>query len=350
MKGYLKNIGCHINKGQRFELFIGALICVIGLVSPYYYAQYGAFFCDEPYQILVAKNYLHSPMTFISGALSNLWGKLFGFGLLTMRYYSVTIQLASLVLGCIYLYIKIKRLAVVLLISGICGFLMNTNLITYAVGWDATSMGLITCTALSLLCYQDKPSWLRLLILCGISTFAIFSRIPNVVIFPIISIFVFSIITEKNHYKQGLRIALTYVCAVLFLSVVLIDVFYGSLSNYVEMTKTNTVSNHSFRMMILAYVEDGIKVIIKLSLIYTLYRVLVITNRSKQACMHFAGTAVIIVVLYGYLRYNSLRHIYDMSNLTYAVMLMLICYIARVQMENERDNAFNYVLYGTRLK
>lgn len=346
----MKDVVRNNKYGQLFNLLIGTVTCLIGLLSAFYFAQYGAFFSDEPYQILVTKNYIYSPLTFISGFLSNQWGILFGFGVLSMRYYSVTIQLVSLILCCSYLYLKTKRLFLVLLISGMCGFLMNTNMLTYAVGWDATSLGFITCTSLSLLCYQDKPSLLRLFALSSISAMAIFSRIPNIVIVPLTSLYLFGIIAERYDYKHGFQMVSAYICIVLLISVALIVSFYGSISNYVDMIKSNTVSNHTMGIMIRAYIEDGIKIILKLSFIYTLYRIFVITNRSKYYWMHVMGMVLIMIVAYGYIRYNSLRHFFDLSNLLYALMLFVICFVTKIQMVNKTGIAIKSLFNEIDLK
>ena len=279
---------------------VGLAVFAIGVLSPLFLVTTGIECCDEPYQILVAQNYLEAPMSFFSGFLSSIWGNAFGFGVLAMRYHAVTCQLLALLACSAYLYSKIRKPWICLLTTGICSFILNGVVFFRMAGWDATSTLFIALTAVVLFLYIDNPLKITWLILAGIlTTCAAFSRIPNVVIAPIVVAIILAYQPNGLTLKQRISNATIYVLTIAILSAILICSAYGSFGAYLHKITENAIADHSLMQIVASYINNYLNLLFDIALLCFIYVVIRYIHQVK-----LSKSVVALLLLLGVLFFS----------------------------------------------
>lgn len=235
----------------------GVLFLALCIITPYILAHIGINFTDEPYQILLAANLHNAPFSFLTSILARWWGDNFGWEILSMRYFAITMQLIPFLIGCYVMWRNLKRFTLCTFISGMCILLMNGMFNFTLMGWDATSNGCITCIGIILFFYCRKSTFLRVVLLGLFSGMTICMRLPNVVIIPIV-ISVIGISTMKTReMKTILGQELVYLMTLLIIVVATIMYSYESIPKYIESVQSNQITAHSAKDML----EDWIGLI-----------------------------------------------------------------------------------------
>lgn len=231
------------------------LIFILGLVSPYLFALVGVNFADEPYQILMAKNLNYSPLTFLTSILAGFWGNTFGWDILSMRYFAITIQLIPFLVGCYVMWRNTHRLALSMMIAGVCIFLMNGMFNFTLMGWDATSNASITCIGILVFYYCRNTTMNRVALLALFTCISVCIRFPNVVLIPIIMTIIGFCCVKSNGWKTALKQEIVYVATAGSLVMGVITLVYGSVSNYISIVRSTLISSHSLREMLEHWLE-----------------------------------------------------------------------------------------------
>ena len=271
-------------------------------------------------------------MSFFSGFLSSIWGNAFGFGLLTMRYYAVTCQLLALLACCAYMYSKIRKPWLCLFITGICSFLTNSSYLCLVFGWDATSTLFIVLTAVVLFLYIDNPLKITWLILAGLlTTCAAFSRIPNVVIAPIVVAIILAYKPNGFTLKQRISNAAIYVLTVAILSAILICSAYGSFTAYFQKIAEGAVSNHPFWTIIKIYLDSSFRLIFEIAILCLIYSIVRSTNQSNINKYLLAIFVAPIGVVFFSMYINSQPLQFTTSNLAFFISLLALYYLKIIQ-------------------
>lgn len=235
----------------------GVLFLVMCILSPYILAHVGINFTDEPYQILLAKNLHNAPFSFLTSILARWWGDNIGWGILSMRYFAITMQLIPFLIGCYVMWRNVKRFALCTFISGMCILLMNGMFNFTLMGWDATSNGCITCIGIILFFYCRKSTLLRVVLLGLFSGMAICFRLPNIVIIPIIMGVIWISALKTREWKLFLGQEIVYLITLLIILVATIMYSYGAIPNYIDSVRSNQITAHSAKDML----EDWIGLI-----------------------------------------------------------------------------------------
>lgn len=315
---------------MRFNWFalFAVSVFLFGIVSPYLLAPIGVNFADEPYQIIVARYFKDAPITFMSGFLGHVWGQLFGWKLLTMRYYAISIQLIGLLCGGVYLYKRLHNAEMAVLIIGICAFFMNGMSNIGLIGWDATSNCMLSLTALALIQYMSKPCFKRMVVLCVCTSVAIFTRLPNIVciIAAVLIILVFS--KNDSGRKERLLRSLTYCCVTVFCSMCIICAFYGSLTGYIQAIVENAISDHSAARLIKYYYYGALEILPHFGLIWSMYLLVQVTCKyvnNRRVRGFFLVAISLVFFQYARIKYLG-NHCVMIQQVCYAYFLLLVVY------------------------
>lgn len=230
---------------------LSVLVFIVGFLSPYLFMRYGINYGDEPYQIMVAQNYMDSPMSFFSAWMVHQWGRLFGWEIITMRYYAVSIQMFGMMCVAIYFWYSTKNIFLTFGVMGLCAFFYNVKpAIPYIIGWDATSNCFIMLTALILLLYLKNSKWWKLLLLALLTVCTIFSRLPNVCIIGAIAFVILVHGWSSNQKKLAMRHIVILLGIVVVLGILMISVFYGSPIEFASSLAINSVGSHGLKDLI----------------------------------------------------------------------------------------------------
>ena len=192
-------------------------------------------------------------MSFFSGFIYNVWGNTFGWELLTMRYFAIAVQLFALICCGVFLWHRIHNSYLSLFIVGMCCFFMNGMFNLSLVGWGAISNCMLVLTMLACIYYISTPRLITLFLFCILTTFSIFTRLPNIIILPISFIFLLVYGYKTLGWKKSIIHSFLYVIIVFILSISLIILFFGSIGNYRLMIIQNTLSEHSLGNLISIY-------------------------------------------------------------------------------------------------
>ena len=125
------------NKQLSFFFSIAILASIALLVWAIwvsFWLQQFSMSCDDiPYQIMNAIDHGTSPQSILSSYLMSLWGRLFGFGILSMRYFMVILCLLTAIVACAFHYRHTHKLSVSIALVAVVMVGSNYKNI---IGWD----------------------------------------------------------------------------------------------------------------------------------------------------------------------------------------------------------------------
>lgn len=298
----------------------GGLLCLlIGFASPYWFTKIGLHIGDEAYQILLAQDYTVAPLSFLSAWLGGLWGKTFGWDLLSMRYYTVTIQLAALSACCWYMYRRTKKATLCMMISGIVALLMSSLNTFTMVGWDATSNTFVLLGALCALVYIQQPRVTANLLLAFISACAIASRLPNVTIVPAIVIVICLATYKSGNFRTVLSQIAIYIVSTLVIFATFVVIAFGSFDAYQIAIAENTVSAHNISAIFMPWLGPVQLILPKVLGISIVFFVLYLINKKFRNNKYAWLAGVAILIVYGCVR------ILRLSQVDYLTCYFYIC-------------------------
>lgn len=267
-------------------------LALVGLGLPYYYAHFGIFFNDEPYQIMLVLDNANNPAGPLGGLAAGVWMRFFGHGLLSMRCLSIVYsQLAVFVAAWFMWHVTRRRLYTLAVTAvALCLLPFCFQLVTF--GWDAVSALAVTLTTVATLMYLRCATTPRLIAMAICAGAAAMVRLPDFLLLFV----VMAAIVYKSRAEGGrvavLRllwavIAFGAVCAAVILAV------FKTPAEYVHQLQVNMVTNHTPLVMVkVAYANACLMMRYALMFIGTYVCVKVICrffdNRWMQAAALFA--------------------------------------------------------------
>lgn len=328
--------------------FFSVIVLILGVVSPFYLMRYGINFSDEPYQIMSAMDYSQNPSTILSAYLYNLIGQCCDFSLLSMRAITVIISIITLLIPLLYFYNKRRNIWDTLCVGGIALFLMSAiQQKTILVGWDILSNLFIALSTIILLYIVEAKRLVAGYLLLGFFVaLAIMSRIPNVVLIPIV-LCVICINSEaiNNKLKDVISFVISMCVTMLFVIIYL----YGDINSYIIAWQEWGVSNgHDFLDLLKIYLKDivpyiclmGIIIMIYLSLYYLKQiRGNLKYTKVKYLVMAF-WSSLLLLILYQYESLNIVT-----SNIYTSIYILIALYILYKNQIGENSKTIKKILF-----
>ena len=328
--------------------FFSVIVLILGVVSPFYLMRYGINFSDEPYQIMSAMDYLQNPSTILSAYIYNLIGQCCDFSLLSMRAITAIISIITLLIPLLYFYNKRRNIWDTLCVGGIALFLMSAiQQKTILVGWDILSNLFIALSTIILLYIVEAKRLVAGYLLLGFFVaLAIMSRIPNVVLIPIV-LCVICINSEaiNNKLKDVISFFISVCVTMLFVIIYL----YGDINSYIIAWQEWGVSNgHDFLDLLKIYLKDivpyiclmGIIIMIYLSLYYLKQiRGNLKYTKVKYLVMAF-WSSLLLLILYQYESLNIVT-----SNIYTSIYILIALYILYKNQIGENSKTIKKILF-----
>lgn len=328
--------------------FFSVIVLILGVVSPFYLMRYGINFSDEPYQIMSAMDYLQNPSTILSAYIYNLIGQCCDFSLLSMRAITAIISIITLLIPLLYFYNKRRNIWDTLCVGGIALFLMSAiQLKTILVGWDILSNLFIALSTIILLYIVEAKRLVAGYLLLGFFVaLAIMSRIPNVVLIPIV-LCVICINSEaiNNKLKDVISFVISMCVTMLFVIIYL----YGDINSYIIAWQEWGVSNgHDFLDLLKIYLKDIVPYICLMGIIIMIYLSLYYLKqiggnlkytKVKYLVMAF-WSSLLLLILYQYESLNIVT-----SNIYTSIYILIALYILYKNQIGENSKTIKKILF-----
>ncbi len=205
-------------------------------------------YCDETYQAYCCTDYERAYLGMLSFFIGNIWMRLFGESLISLRVLMTICYIASVAIGCIYVRIKgfsILKTSLVYFL-GVFGLVLS-YLPLY--GWDSGAYPFTALGILALLLYLDRPSRQRAAVLGIAAGMMVLSRVPLVIFLPICCVLIFlnrkySFSISKKQGQWGIDCAI-FLTTVLLSALSIICIMVGNPMNYISaIAPENTVAAH----------------------------------------------------------------------------------------------------------
>ena len=145
---------------RRIADAVLVILFMLSLAWCFWYYTIGAtWWQDETYQTLICRHYLHSPVTVLSAWTGNVWMRLFGDNLLSMRILSGLCYLLSTAITTGYFWRVCRNWRWTLLLAIVMIFTFRVHGIRFY-GWDAGTIpftAALSVTAFS--CVSSPKIW-----------------------------------------------------------------------------------------------------------------------------------------------------------------------------------------------
>ena len=330
------------NKQLSFFFSIAILASIALLVWAIwvsFWLQQFSMSCDDiPYQIMNAIDHGTSPQSILSSYLMSLWGRLFGFGILSMRYFMVILCLLTAIVACAFHYRHTHKLSVSIALVAVVMVGSNYKNI---IGWDGFTnlfTTIIIIYALYTLRYPEKTT--NYIMLGTFSAINTFCRMPNVVAFPVI-LFLIWIVNRKTTTKQVGKVMSVYLSSSIIAAVFIILLSIGSFSAYYSSWKEyGLVSGHGFMELVMNYLAWTNKLLMYFAFfflfLYFMEWIMRYVER-KGKLMAFIVYALFVIIIAGYTYKYMDLHSDGTFMPTHYLMISLFFFIAFCQMKNKKS-------------
>lgn len=233
---------------RRIADAVLVILFMLSLAWCFWYYTIGAtWWQDETYQTLICRHYLHSPVTVLSAWTGNVWMRLFGDNLLSMRILSGLCYLLSTAITTGYFWRVCRNWRWTLLLAIVMIFTFRVHGIRFY-GWDAGTIpftAALSVTAFS--CVSSPKIWKIIIggVLCALVGLG---RMPSLALALPMLLLVVAAGWGKSPGKAVAAGALGLsVCVAAGL--LLIVAFYGSVGAYVHYFETSgVISGHGTEM------------------------------------------------------------------------------------------------------
>ena len=208
-------------------------VLAVGAILPFLLLHFGVFAGDEQYQILNAINYRGNAAAPLSSFLTNLWGQVFGFSMVSMRTLAACLSTVTVMIGVWHYHKRICDKWNTIMMAGLCLLLSATyQVFSYAIGWDVFANLFTVVTLAMLLRYFDNGGrgWAYAAIIGALAALATASRLPSGIILPLsVCLLFFTPQTVKRKVLHATILMASY--AAVLLAVLLL--IFGSMKEFV---------------------------------------------------------------------------------------------------------------------
>lgn len=227
-----------------------AALIVSATLLPFMLVPFEDFrYCDETYQAYCCTDYERAYLGMLSFFIGNIWMRLFGESLVSLRVLMTLCYIVSVAIGCIYVRIKgfsILKTSLVYFL-GVFGLVLS-HLPLY--GWDAGAYPFTAFGILALLLYLDRPDWKRAAALGITAGMMALSRVPLIIFLPICCVLIFLSrkysFSHSNKHGQWRIDCASFLTTFLLSALSIICIMVGNPMEYISaITPENTVAAHN---------------------------------------------------------------------------------------------------------
>lgn len=235
---------------KALRVILALITALCGAALPLWLMRHGINYQDEPYQMLNAAEYLHSPLAPLTAWSGHLWSSWFGFNLLAFRTFAVICMLLSVAIPAGYMYRCTRRADVSLAAFGIASlWLAMMPAKGYLYSWDCLSWLFIVAIMVLCVSYLRQPGagkavWIGV----GVALAAL-ARVPNAVCLAV-ALPVVAVYAPKG---RKIRYSLLSAGAFAFVAIICIFGIYGSPVAYIESLRENIITGHGLRYLLEGY-------------------------------------------------------------------------------------------------
>lgn len=311
---------------SRISIAGATILALVGLALPFILVPFGFWPSDEPYQVMLTENCQANPVAFFSSFLFGLWGKVFGFGLITMRSFAAILSTTTVVIaGCVHFFYTHNAVKSIVVSAVANIFLTFHQSQSYTVGWDVVSnLFLVASLAMLLVISRtDKPRCLAYSAILGVfSAMAVVSRLPNAVMPPlVILLFLF-----RHKWKELLIFA--FICALT--TIAIITAIYGGVAQYVtslsDYFAVQIADEHQHSILLAAFLI-GMRRILPLAVaVIALSAIARFAEKRNSDYVMWAAIAIIPAVM-GYYFFHAFnsdnQHLSDIFTIGVATLIIV---------------------------
>jgi len=227
---------------QRKQTIIAAVAVVLAVLITCITLNRFIRDADEAYQILNAQDWKNTPFAPLSAFCGHLWGSVFDFGWLQMRWLSMILNIASIaimgwwtrrVLG------NAPRTLWIVAASILLYALTNDHEQKY--DWDTFASFSLTITAVLTMDYAHRPSAFKALAAGAMAAVTAMMRVPSA---PVIVVPVAAALFCGNRATR-LRDLVVIIVSWMLCLLLIISVMYGSPAGYLHSVGDNAIEAHS---------------------------------------------------------------------------------------------------------
>lgn len=274
-------------------------VCALALVAfGFYFVGFGFDVNDEAYQTMNAMAPHVNPQAILASAVSNIFGRLFGFSLYSMRILTFSLTVLSVGLAAAYYY-RVRRdaarsllLFILVLAASLC-----TPTKSRLIGWDCYAVFFTTLSMLSVVELWRGGGW-RCVALLGFSAAcATLSRFPDVVIVPVAVAAMFG--NADGGARAGFRRVALFLLIYLAAMVVMLGLIYdGDPLRWVVSLRENLVSGHNAGRLVDAYIHTGRLDMLDIALLSGfLFFVCHCSGKTRMVRVAFLSLCVVLLVV-----------------------------------------------------
>lgn len=207
-------------------------------------------YCDETYQAYCCTDYERAYLGMLSFFIGNIWMRLFGESLISLRVLMTICYIASVAIGCIYVRVKgfsILKTSLVYFL-GVFGVIIS-YLPLY--GWDAGAYPFTALGILALFLYLDHPNRKRATYIGVAAGLMALSRLPLLAFLPICYFLIYFYrhkLIQKNTSIISLWVSdiITVTAAFIITFIAMTVLMVGGPMDYFSaISPGNTVASHS---------------------------------------------------------------------------------------------------------
>lgn len=231
-------------RGPRPADMAAIPVLLLGIIIPLLTLHLGFYpWKDEEYQIMCINDYQNTPLAAFTMYIGHLWAEYIAVdSFMSYRYLAYICNTLSIALPCCYFYVRHRRLlttAIIFLILQLCISLFGL----FSFEWDTTTHLFLTLGCLIAILYIRKPCLWKIITLGVISSSAIFSRIPNIAVVPVLLILI--AFTRRN-IPPRVKDMSVYLLSLAVSSIAIILLVWGSFSSFgAAWSPDNYITGHS---------------------------------------------------------------------------------------------------------
>lgn len=228
----------------RIATGVSVLIAVFGLIVPLLTLHLGFYpWKDEEYQIMCISDYRSTPLAALTMYIGHLWSIIVGNdNVLTFRILAYICNTLSILLPCGYFYRKTGQPIVTAVIFLILQLSMSLfGLFSYE--WDTTTHLFLTVCCLIAVSYIDTQTIEKISLLAVFSACAVFSRIPNAALIPVVFILIAACRKSIRHTIIDFAV---YLIVLFCSSAIIILLVWGNFQSFIaSWSSDNYITGHS---------------------------------------------------------------------------------------------------------
>ena len=235
--------------GARYgelSLIFAISACIAAAIVPWFYLPLcEPSLMDEGYQAVCVANYRQSPLAMLIFYIGNLWTRLCGDGLLSLRQLSCLEGYIAIFIGCFYYWWRVRRVKQAFWLFTLCA--VGAALDRHSIyNWDTGAFMFYTIGCVAVLEYIRKPTAVKAMTI-GVTTALVFlARFQLIVLAPLLS--VGFMVYGKNNIRRRVCHLCCFVAGAAVCFVIVTAAMCGSVQEYIGAFQSdNIITGHGLK-------------------------------------------------------------------------------------------------------